>query len=227
MYQAQNTEYNKLIAGDYPIVREAVTIAGAAELKAGTVLASHGVAASAIKAKKSVTFTGTPVASKTIKVAVDGTEVTYTTASTTLATEVAGIKAAINADNTLKNIVAATNSDGKLSIEWKTAGKAGNDMEIVVTVGDGAGVEAGDVAVEVVGEDVGDERFEIVDSGSGTAALQEPAAVLLEDATPGETKLAAFCGEFNQAELIFKDGQSINNFKVKLRKIGIFAKACI
>lgn len=227
MYQAQNTEYNKLIAGDYPIVREAVTIAGAAELKAGTVLASHGVAASATKAKKSVTFTGTPVASKTIKVAVDGTEVTYTTASTTLATEVAGIKAAINADNTLKNIVAATNSDGKLSIEWKAAGKAGNDMEIVVTVGDGAGVEAGDVAVEVVGEDVGDERFEIVDSGSGTAALQEPAAVLLEDAAPGETKLAAFSGEFNQAELIFKDGQSINNFKVKLRKIGIFAKACI
>ena len=227
MYQAQNTEYNKLIAGDYPIVREAVTIAGAAELKAGTVLASHGVAASATKAKKSVTFTGTPVASKTIKVAVDGNEVTYTTASTTLATEVAGIKAAINADNTLKNIVAATNSDGKLSIEWKAAGKAGNDMEIVVTVGDGAGVEAGDVAVEVVGEDVGDERFEIVDSGSGTAALQEPAAVLLEDAAPGETKLAAFSGEFNQAELIFKDGQSINNFKVKLRKIGIFAKACI
>lgn len=227
MYQAQNTEYNKLIAGDYPIVREAVTIAGAAELKAGTVLASHGVAASATKAKKSVTFTGTPVASKTIKVAVDGTEVTYTTASTTLATEVAGIKAAINADNTLKNIVAATNADGKLSIEWKTAGKAGNDMEIVVTVGDGAGVEAGDVAVEVVGEDVGDERFEIVDSGSGTAALQEPAAILLEDALPGETKLVAFSGEFNQAELIFKDGQSINNFKVKLRKIGIFAKACI
>ena len=227
MYQAQNTEHNNLIAGDYPIVREAVTIAGAAELKAGTVLASHGVAASATKAKKSVTFTGTPVASKTIKVAVDGTEVTYTTASTTLATEVAGIKAAINADNTLKNIVAATNSDGKLSIEWKTAGKAGNDMEIVVTVGDGAGVEAGDVDVEVVGEDVGDERFEIVDSGSGTAALQEPAAILLEDALPGETKLAAFSGEFNQAELIFKDGQSINNFKVKLRKIGIFAKACI
>jgi phage tail sheath gpL-like len=227
MYQAQNTEYNKLIAGDYPIVREAVTIAGAAELKAGTVLASHGVAASATKAKKSVTFTGTPAASKTIKVAVDGNEVTYTTASTTLATEVAGIKAAINADNTLKNIVAATNSDGKLSIEWKAAGKAGNDMEIVVTVGDGAGVEAGDVAVEVVGEDVGDERFEIVDSGSGTAALQEPAAILLEDALPGETKLAAFSGEFNQAELIFKKGQSINNFKVKLRKIGIFAKACI
>jgi phage tail sheath gpL-like len=227
MYQAQNTEYNKLIAGDYPIVREAVTIAGAAELKAGTVLASHGVAASATKAKKSVTFTGTPAASKTIKVAVDGNEVTYTTASTTLATEVAGIKAAINADNTLKNIVAATNSDGKLSIEWKIAGKAGNDMEIVVTVGDGAGVEAGDVAVEVVGEDVGDERFEIVDSGSGTAALQEPAAILLENALPGETKLAAFSGEFNQAELIFKEGQSINNFKVKLRKIGIFAKACI
>ena len=227
MYQAQTTEYEKLIAGDYPIVREAVTIAGDSELKAGTVLASNGVAASATKAKKSVTFTGTPVASKSIKVAVNGKEVTYTTASTTLATEVAGIKAAINADNTLKNIVAATNSDGKLSIEWKIAGKAGNDMEIVVTVGDGAGVEAGDVAVEVVGEDVGDERFEIVDSGSGTAALQEPAAVLLEDAAPGETKLAAFCGEFNQAELIFKEGQSINNFKVKLRKIGIFAKACV
>ena len=227
MNQTQTTEYEKLIAGDYPIVREAVAIAGDGELKAGTVLASHGVAASATKAKKSVTFTGTPVASKTIKVAVDGNEVTYTTSSTTLATEVAGIKAAINADNTLKNIVTADNSSGKLTIEWKTAGKAGNSMEIVVTVGDGAGVEAGDVTVEVVGEDVGDERFEIVDSGSGTAALQEPAAVLLEDAAPGETKLAAFCGEFNQAELIFKEGQSINNFKVKLRKIGIFAKACV
>jgi hypothetical protein len=100
-------------------------------------------------------------------------------------------------------------------------------MEIVVTVGDGAGVVAGDVTVEVVGEDVGDERFEIVDSGSGTAALQEPAAVLLEDALPGETKLAAFTGEFNQAELVFKEGQSINNFKANLRKLDIFAKVCI
>ena len=211
MYQAQTTEYSKLVAGEFPIAREAVTIAGSDELKAGTVLASHGVCASATKAMKSVTFTGTPVASKTITVTVDGHDVSYTTGSTTLATEVAGIKAAINADNTVKNIVVADNDSGKLTLESKTAGKSGNAIAIS----------------EVVGEDVGDERFEIVDSGSGTDALQEPIAVLLEDGAPGETKLAAFTGEFNQAELIFKSGQSINNFKGKLRKVGIFAKACV
>ena len=227
MYQAQNTEYDKLIAGDYPIVREAVTIAGDAELKAGTVLASHGVAVSAVKAKKSITFTGTPVASKEVSIKIADKTVTYTTTSTTLATEVAGIKAAINADTTGAGaIVTADNSSGKLTLEVKTAGSAGNALEVEFTAGE-SGMTAGDLTVEVVGEDVGDERFEIVDSGSGTAALQEPAAVLLEDAIPGETKLAAFCGEFNQAELIFKEGQSINNFKGKLRKIGIFAKACI
>ena len=227
MYQAQTTEYSKLVAGEFPIAREAVTIAGSDELKAGTVLASHGVCASETKAMKSVTFTGTPVASKTITVTVDGHDVSYTTGSTTLATEVAGIKAAINADNTVKNIVVADNDSGKLTLESKTAGKSGNAIAISITVGDGAGVAAGDVTVEVVGEDVGDERFEIVDSGSGTDALQEPIAVLLEDGAPGETKLAAFTGEFNQAELIFKSGQSINNFKGKLRKVGIFAKACV
>ena len=44
MYQAQTTEYEKLIAGDYPIARATVTIAGAADLKAGAVLVEGSTA---------------------------------------------------------------------------------------------------------------------------------------------------------------------------------------
>ena len=220
------TEYNrkKIFAGNTQPRNIGSGLIYGADLQAGSVVASRGVATSATKAKKSVTFTGTPVASKTVKVAVNGKEVTYTTASTTLATEVAGIKAAINGDSALSAIVTADNSSGKLTIEWKEAGLAGNDMVIVVTVGDGAGVEAGAVAVETIGQSVGDELFEIVDSDSGTAALQDPVGVLLEDTKAGKSGAIAFTGEVDVAELKFAEGDSINNFLKALRKIGIFPR---
>lgn len=194
------------------------------DLQAGTVVASRGVATANAKAKKSVTFTGTPVASKTVKVAINGTEVTYTTASTTLNTEVAAIASAIGSNATLAAIVAATSSSGKLLIEWKENGIDGNAMEIVVTLGDGTGLTAGDVTVETIGQLVGDELIEVVDSDSGTAALQKPIGVLCEDASVGKTATVAYTGEFNVDELKFATGDSINTFKKALREIGIFAR---
>lgn len=194
------------------------------DLKAGSVVASRGVCASATKAKKSVTFEGTPVASKTIKVKINGTEVTYTTATTTLATEVAGVATAIGNNATLGAIVSATSSAGKLNIEWKQTGLAGNDMEIVVTLGDGTGLTAGDVTVEVIGQSVGDELFEIADSDNATSALQDPVGVLTEDTAAGKFGTIAFTGSFNENELKFAEGDTINNFRKALRKIGIFAR---
>lgn len=193
-------------------------------LKAGSVVASLGVATSATKAKKSVTFEGTPVASKTVKVKINETEVTYTTASTTLATEIAAIATAIGSNATLAAIVSATSSAGKLNIEWKQTGFEGNSMEIVVTLGDGTGLTAGDVTVEVIGQSIGDELFEIADSDSATAALQDPVGVLTEDAEAGKYGTIAFTGSFNEDELIFAEGDTINNFRKALRKIGIFAR---
>ena len=149
---------------------------------------------------------------------------TYTTASTTLATEVAGIKAAINGDSALGAIVEADNDSGKLTIEWKENGFSGNAMEIVVTLGDGTGLTAGAVTVEVIGQSVGDELFEIADSDSGTAALQDPVGVLLEDTEAGKYGSIAFTGEVDVAELKFAEGDSINNFLKALRKIGIFPR---
>lgn len=194
------------------------------DLKAGSVVASRGVATSASKAKKSVTFEGTPVASKTVKVKINGTEVTYTTASTTLATEVAAIATAIGNNATLAAIVTATSSTGKLNIEWKQTGFEGNNMEIVVTLGDGTGLTAGDVAVEVIGQSIGDELFGLADSDSATAALQDPVGVLTEDTEAGKFGTIAFTGTFNEDELVFAEGDSINNFRKALRKIGIFAR---
>ena len=97
-------------------------------------------------------------------------------------------------------------------------------MGIVVTVGDGACVEAGAVAVETIGQSVGDELFEIVDSDSGTAALQDPVGILLEDTKAGKSGTIAFTGEVDVAELKFAEGDSINNFLKALRKIGIFPR---
>ena len=194
------------------------------DLKAGSVVASRGVCTSATKAKKSVTFEGTPVASKTVKVKINGTEVTYTTASTTLATEIAAIATAIGSNATLAAIVTATSSAGKLNIEWKQTGFEGNSMEIVVTLGDGTGLTAGDVAVEVIGQSIGDELFGLADSDSATAALQDPVGVLTEDAEAGKYGTIAFTGSFNEDELIFAEGDTINNFRKALRKIGIFAR---
>lgn len=44
MYTAQTTEYDKLVAGDYPVAQTVVTIAGAATLVAGTVLVEGNTA---------------------------------------------------------------------------------------------------------------------------------------------------------------------------------------
>ena len=223
------TEYVKkqLFAGtNQPRNFGAGTVYGS-DLKAGAVVASRGVATADAKAKKSVTFTGTPVESKTVKVAINGTEVTYTTASTTLNTEVAAIATAIGSNATLAAIVSATSSSGKLLIEWKEKGIEGNAMEIVVTLGDGTGLTAGDVTVETIGQLVGDELIEIVDSDSATAALQKPIGVLCEDGSVGKTVSVAYTGEFNVDELKFADGDSINTFKKALREIGCFTRKVI
>lgn len=222
--QVSKTEFEDLaIEVEYT---ENVLLRGG-EFKKGSVLASRGVATAAVKAKQSVTFSGTPVASKTIKVKAAGKEVSYTTSTTTLNTEVSSLASAINNDSAMGDLVTATASSGKLSIEYDVAGSAGNDaLGIEVTLGDGVGVTAGDVAVEVIGQDVGQEIFELVDSDNGTSALQTPVAVLLEDGNGGEYKAAAFAGKFNASKLVFSEGDTINNFKVALRKIGIFPVSC-
>lgn len=229
MPTATNTNtYDSVIAGDFPLVTDRVLIK-TGNLAAGAVLASYGVSAGA-KAKKSVTFSGTPVASKKIKVAVNGIEVEYTTASTTLNTEVAAIASAINgSDSPLKGIVTATTSSAKLLIEWDEKSLEGNDMVITVDVGT-SGVTAGSVTVEVFGVGVGDELFEIADSNSATASLQTPVAVLLEhvDASSGvKTGLVAFRGEFNGSKLVFADGDDLDDFKLKLRKAGLYPKPAV
>lgn len=220
--------YDSVIAGDFPLVTDRVLVK-TGDLAAGTVLASYGASAGA-KAKKSVTFSGTPVASKKIVVAVNGVSVEYTTASTTLADEVDGISDAINdADSPLKAVVTATVSGAKLLIEWNEKSLEGNSMVITVDVGT-SGVTAGDVTDEVFGVGVGEELFEIVDSDSATASLQNPVAVLLEpvDATSGvKSALVAFRGEFNGSKLVFADGDDLDDFKLKLRKAGLYPKPAV
>lgn len=191
------------------------------ELKAGTVLGST-VKTAAAKAKKSITFTGTPVSGKNVAIFVNGTEVAYTTGSATLANEVSGIATAINA--AVGSEVTAAASSGKLTVEAKENGLNGNVISIVAIV-EGSGLNAGAVAIETVGCNVGDEVFDIVDSGSET--LNVPVGVLLEDSAAGEIKSVAFTGCFVSSALKFKAGQGLATFKKTLRTIGIFTKGAI
>lgn len=225
---SSNNGYTNIVGGDFPLVTDRVLIK-TGNLKAGTVLGSYGVSAGT-KAKKSVTFSGTPVATKKVTVAVDGLEVEYTITSTTLNTEVAAIASAINdADSPLKGKFTATTSSAKLLIECDTKGREGNSMEIVVTVGD-SGLTAGTVTEEVYGVGEGEELFQIVDSDSATSSLQNPVAVLLEDADASSdvvAAVAAFRGEFVGSKLIFDTGDSLSTFKLKLRKAGLYPKAAV
>jgi hypothetical protein len=228
MYAKEETNYDDLVAGHFPVITGPVTVYEGS-LKKGTVVTTRGVAAADAKAKKSITFTGaTPVATKKVAVTIGGVKFEYTIANSDTVTDIAaGLKALINNASTGSALVAADNTSGKLELEAKEKGSAGNYIEIIAAPGADSGVTAGDVTVETVGQLTGDELVQIVDAESGTAAYQEPAAVLLEDCEAGGSCAAAFTGEFNAAALIFKEGQSINNFKVKLRKIGIFAKDCV
>lgn len=217
---------NRIFAGSaFPrIVGDACVTS---DLEKGTVLASRGVASAAVKAKKSVTFTGTPVASKTIKFIYGETTVTYSLSSATLATEVTGLASAINSNATVSAVLTASASGGKLSVEFDAAGYAGNDFGFEIEVGDGAGVSAGDIAVEVIGQDAGQELFDVVDSDSATSALQKPVAVLLSDTKAGNIGPAAFTGQVDAAMLKFAAGDSVGTFVVELRKIGIFPETCV
>lgn len=220
MFEPTTYERKHLFAGNVQPRNIMGAFIYGADLEAGSVLASRGVATSDSKAKKSITFTGTPVASKEIKLVVNGTAVTYTTGSTTLNTEVAGIYAAIN--TAMSTSVTASSSSGKLLVEDNVAGVEGNGMTITVDVG-ASGLTAGALTVETIGQKAGDELFEIVDSDSATSALQSPVAVLLEDAAANTFATVAFTGEFHASELKFADGDTLNTFKKELRKIGIFA----
>lgn len=191
-----------------------------AALAAGTVLASAGIATADVKAKKSVTFGGSAVAEKTATIVINGTTVTYTTTSTTRATEVAGIAAAIN--GACSDVVATASSD-KLSVEAVAAGYDGNALTIEFTAGE-SGLTAGDVTVEATGILAGDERFDAVDATSNTASEKAPSAILLEDAKAGETKAVGYDGDYFEDALKFRAGQSLVNFKKGLREIGIFTR---
>lgn len=220
----ETTTYEQLVlGGDFK--SEKVLVFGA-DLDKGSVLASYGVATSDTKAKKSVTFTGaTPVEGKKVAVTIGDKKFEYTIAeSDTVSNIAAGLKALINNASTGSTLVEADNTSGKLELEAKSAGLDGNNIIVVAEPAEDSGVTAGDVSLDVVGLSVGDERFALVDSDSATSALQKPVAVLLEDAKAGEMKYAAFTGDFDATKLKFSDGDSLNNFKEELRKIGIFTK---
>lgn len=219
-----DTKYYDQIATGY-VVEDNVLIFDET-LERGTVLGSRGVVTSATKAKKSITFTGTPVASKKLSVTIAGTKVEITTGSTTLATEVAALVTAINADTTVKEIVTATSSTGKLVIEAKATGLAGNDITFAATVGE-SGVVAGDLTVEVIGTSVGDELFGAADSDASVTALRTPKAVLLEDAVPGQFARVAYCGVFAASLLKFAEGDSLNVFKDGMRARGMYVRNII
>ena len=184
---AINTNYyDQIVTGN--VVMDDGFIYGA-DAERGTVLASAGV--SAVAAEKSITFTGaTPVATKKVAVTIGGVKFEYTIAeSDTVSDIAAGLKALINNATTGSTLMEADNSSGKLTLEAKTAGYAGNSISIVAAPAEDSGVTAGDVTVEAVGQDKGQEFWSIVDSDSATSALQNPKAVLLEDAKQASAQI--------------------------------------
>ena len=197
--------------------------------KRGTVLGARAVAGSAVAAKKSITFTGgSPVATKKVSVTIGGVKFEYAIVATNTVTDIAaGLKAAINNASTGSALVEADNTSGKLELTAKTAGYAGNNITIVAEAEDGSGVTVGDLTVETIGQDKGQELFQIVDSDNAVAELRNPKAVLLEDATAGGTALAAFCGEFKESALIFDTGDSLATFKDAMRARGMYTKKVI
>ena len=218
--------YDQIVTGN--VVMDNGFIYGA-DADAGTVLASAGVATSAVAAEKSVTFTGaTPVATKKVAVTIGGVKFEYAIAVSDSVTDIAaGLKALINNATTGSALVTADNTSGKLELTAKTAGWAGNNISVVAEPAADSGVTAGDVTAEAVGQDKGQEFWSIVDSDSATSALQTPKAVLLEDAKANTVAKIAYCGEFAESKLKFSDGDDIDTFKDALRSRGMYVKKVI
>lgn len=218
--------YDQIVTGN--VVMDNGFIFGA-DAEAGTVLASAGVPTSAVAAEKSITFTGaTPVATKKVAVTIGGVKFEYAIAeSDTVSDIAAGLKALINNATTGSALVTADNTSGKLELAAKTAGWAGNNITIVAEPADDSGVTAGDLTVETTGQDKGQEFWSIVDSDSATAALQNPKAVLMEDAKANTFAKIAYCGEFAESLLVFSDGDDVDTFKDAMRARGMYIKKII
>jgi len=219
---AVTTKYFDQLVTGYVVIDNVTIHSGSP--KRGTVLGARPVAASAVAAEKSITFTGaTPVEAKKVAVTIGGVKFEYTIADSDSVTDIAaGLKALINNATTGSALVEADNSSGKLILEAKTAGYAGNSISIVAAPEAGSGVTAGALTVETIGQDAGQELFQIVDSDSAVEALRVPKAVLLEDATAGSTAPVAFCGQFAADKLIFDTGDSLATFKDAMRARGMY-----
>lgn len=217
---------DKLIAGGFPLATKACLVsAGEGALSRGTVLGKltatgklavcdksaedgsqtpYGVLAedaksvvAAVAAVKTVTLSGTPVATKVVTLVIGSNSYAYTVQADDTATLVAaGLAALVNADGNAEFSAAA--ASGVITLTAGTAGTAADDISISVTAGD-SGV-TGVVAVVTAGVD--------------SDGIDSLFPVYLS-------------GEFNPDALIFASGTTAEDMETAMRNVSLFQKEVI
>lgn len=217
---------DKLIAGGFPLATKACLVsAGEGALSRGTVLGKltatgklavcdksaedgsqtpYGVLAedaesvvAAVAAVKTVTLSGTPVATKIATLVIGANSYAYTVQIDDTATLVAaGLAALVNADGNAEFSAAA--ASGVITLTAVTAGTAANNISISVTAGD-SGV-TGVVAVVTAGVD--------------SDGIDSLFPVYLS-------------GEFNPDALIFASGTTAEDMETAMRNVSLFQKEVI
>lgn len=217
---------DKLIAGGFPLATKACLVsAGEGALSRGTVLGKltatgklavcdksaedgsqtpYGVLAedaksvvAAVAAVKTVTLSGTPVATEVATLVIGANSYAYTVQTDDTATLVAaGLAALVNADGNAEFSAAA--ASGVITLTAVTAGTAANDISISVTAGD-SGV-SGVVAVVTAGVD--------------SDGIDSLFPVYLS-------------GEFNPDALIFASGTTAEDMETAMRNVSLFQKEVI
>lgn len=220
--------YDNLIAGPFPIVRQTVKIGASQTLLTGTVLGKKTVTAGA-KAKFSFALSALTAGAGSVTATIEGkTYEVETSTSSSIDNILGDLAAAINADTGCKFRATANTADDELVLEANTVGVWANSVDISMDKVD-VTITIGSKTTETAGVDASSGEYYAVDS-SKSDGTQEPIAVLLEDVTTSSaTGLAvvALTGEFNVNKLIFGGSDDWADHETAMRKNGMFIRDAV
>lgn len=210
------SQYQNLIAGEFPMQKATVTIGGNQNLKAGCVLGFKSANEGA-KGKFSFALSSITAAAGTVSVTIgDETYTINTTAdgdNNTIDEILTSLAAAVNADSTCAFAATADTSADKLVLEAKAVGVFANSVTISMAK-TGVTLTIGEKQTVTSGVDYSSGEFYAADHTKDDGT-QTAAAVLLEDITVanGSTGKAvvAYTGCFNKSKLTFGGSDTLDD----------------
>lgn len=223
------TEFENLIAGPFPLQKDAVTIGGNQNLKAGCVLGFKSVSAGA-KGKYRFALSSITAAAGTVSVTIDtetfSIDTTAEGANHTIDEILDSLAAAVNASSTVAFEATADKSNDYFILEAKAVGTWAGDVTISMAKTGDLVLTIGSKTQVTAPADASTGEFYAADH-TADDGTQVARAVLLEDIVVANGSLGkavvAYTGCFNKSKLTFGGSDTIADQYINMLDHSIFA----